>query len=193
MQKHKIFYHFSIIPNVFRSSCDFWWFYGPEHMYLNKSTDHDHTAPNRAFSTGQSESEFLLVIHPMTFIYQDLWYGKLVPNSHQRGEPSHIIFCTFRWDKNQIWRGIPIYLPAQFKIQPLPGRQSCGDVGCWACVCVGGGGLGDGGGGWGGGRCSMSFEEPLVSFLNKCKTLLYKKHIITFGYHLSNHLKTIFK
>ena len=43
-----------------------------------------------------------------TFIHQDLWYGKLVPSSHQRGNPSHTILCTFNIGNNQIWKNIPI-------------------------------------------------------------------------------------
>ena len=31
----------------------------------------------------------------MTFIQQDLWYGKLVPSSHQTSKPSHTILWTF--------------------------------------------------------------------------------------------------
>ena len=50
----------------------------------------------------------LLVIRLMTFILQDLWYGKLVPSSHQRGKPIHTIFCTFNRGNNRIWKGIPI-------------------------------------------------------------------------------------
>ena len=56
----------------------------------------------------ESESEFLLVIRLMTFIHQDLWYGKLVPSSHQRGKPSYSILCPFNRCNNRIWKSIPI-------------------------------------------------------------------------------------
>ena len=49
-----------------------------------------------------SESEFLMVIHLMTFIHQDLWYGKLVTSYHQLGKPSHCrprcsVGCASNW------------------------------------------------------------------------------------------------
>ena len=44
----------------------------------------------------------------MIFIHQDLWYGKLVPSSHQRGKPSHTILCSFSRGNDRIWKGIPI-------------------------------------------------------------------------------------
>ena len=56
----------------------------------------------------ESELELFLETHLMIFIHQDLWYGKLVPNSHQRCKPSHTILCTFRRGNNRIWKGIPI-------------------------------------------------------------------------------------
>ena len=55
-----------------------------------------------------SESEFLLVILLVTFIHKDLWYGKLVPSSHQRSKFSHTILCTFSRGNNWIWKSIPI-------------------------------------------------------------------------------------
>ena len=51
---------------------------------------------------------FLLVTPLKTFLHQDLWYGKLVPSSHQRGKPSHTILCTISGGNNRIWKGIPI-------------------------------------------------------------------------------------
>ena len=59
-------------------------------------------------SSWKSESEFLLMIHQMMFIHQDLWYGKLVPSSHQSGKSSHTILCTFSRGNNQFWKSIPI-------------------------------------------------------------------------------------
>ena len=53
-------------------------------------------------------SEFLLVILLMTVIHQDLWNGKLVPSSHQRGKPSHNILCSFSRGDDRTWKGIPI-------------------------------------------------------------------------------------
>ena len=47
-----------------------------------------------------SESDFLLVTHLMTFIHHNLWYGKLVPSSHQRGKPSHTMLCSFNRGNN---------------------------------------------------------------------------------------------
>ena len=42
----------------------------------------------------ESESEILLVVHRMAFIYQDLWYGKLISSSHKKGKLSHTIPAT---------------------------------------------------------------------------------------------------
>ena len=39
---------------------------------------------------------FLLMIRLMTFIQQDLWYGKLVPGSRQRCKPTHTILALAR-------------------------------------------------------------------------------------------------
>ena len=50
----------------------------------------------------RSESELLLMIRLVTFIHQDLRYGKLVPSSHQRGKPMRTIFCTFNRVNDQI-------------------------------------------------------------------------------------------
>ena len=59
--------------------------------------------------TNQNQNQiFLLVIPLMTFIHQDLWYGKLIRSSHQRGKPSHTILCTFNRGNNRIWKSIPI-------------------------------------------------------------------------------------
>ena len=44
----------------------------------------------------------------ITFIHQDLWYGKLGPCSHQRGKPSHPIICDLSGRNNRIWKGILI-------------------------------------------------------------------------------------
>ena len=65
----------------------------------------------------EQESEFIKELqselregfsHPMTFIHQALCYGKLVPSSHQRGKPNHIILCTFSGGNNWLWKCIPI-------------------------------------------------------------------------------------
>ena len=55
----------------------------------------------------ESESDFL-VTRLMTIIHQKLWYGKLVPTSHQRDKPSHTILCTFSGGNNRIWKDVPI-------------------------------------------------------------------------------------
>ena len=70
--------------------------------------DVESTVPSH-ITGSESESEFLLVIRLMTFIHQDLWYGKLVPCSRQKGKPGHTILCTFNRGNNQIWKGIPIF------------------------------------------------------------------------------------
>ena len=114
------------------------------------------------------ESEFLLLIRLMTFIHQDLWCGKLVPSSHQRGEPSHTILCTFNRGKNRIWKGIPVGRMGPCKCHFLHwgSEKSMSDDFYCALLCVGGGtegggrwgqggAGGDGGGGqvvWGGGE-----------------------------------------
>ena len=59
-------------------------------------------------SESESESDVLLVIRLMAFIHQDLWYGKLIPSSHQRRKPNHTILCTFNRGNDWIWKGIPI-------------------------------------------------------------------------------------
>ena len=56
----------------------------------------------------ESASYFLLVICLITFIHQDLWYGKLVPSTHLKGKPSHTILCAFSRSNHRIWKGIPI-------------------------------------------------------------------------------------
>ena len=48
---------------------------------------------------GYSRIEIFTGHTSMTFIHQDLWYGKLVPSSHQRVKLSRA--------NNQNWKGIP--------------------------------------------------------------------------------------